>query len=71
MDVPKLKLIFTGLASLAATAGPTILLLGPNPSAGAGACALSPDDISTVQRQLAGRNASCTFNMTLDEILTM
>ena len=33
MDIPKLKLIFTGVASLASALAPAILLLGANTSA--------------------------------------
>ena len=80
LDIPKLRLIFTGVASLASAVAPAILLLGAGSNAaGTDECALSPDDISTVQSLgtamrtvLAGRNASCEFkNMTLDEILEM
>ena len=80
LDIPKLRLIFTGVASLASAVAPAILLLGASSNAaGTDECALSPDDISTVQSLgtamrtvLTGRNASCAFiNMTLDEILEM
>ena len=72
LDIPKLRLIFTGVASLASAVAPAILLLGASSNAaGTDECALSPDDISTVQGLLASRNASCAFNITLDEILEM
>ena len=71
MDKAKLKLVFLGVASAVSTVAPAILLLGTGPKAGTDECALSPDDISTVQGLLASRNASCAFNITLDEILEM
>ena len=54
-----------------------LLALGANPggSAGAGAavdvCELSATQVSMVQSVLQKRNASCSFNMTIDEILGM
>ena len=54
-----------------------LLALGANPggSAGAGAtadvCELSATQVSMVQSVLQERNASCSFNMTLDAILAM
>ena len=54
-----------------------LLALGgkPGSSAGvgveAGVCELSAAQVSMVQSVLQERNASCSFNMTIDEILGM
>ena len=54
-----------------------LLALGKNPGASAGAgaavdvCELSATQVSMVQSVLQERNASCSFNMTVDAVLAM
>ena len=51
-----------------------LLALGKNPggsATAAGVCELSAAQVSMVQSVLQERNASCSFNMTVDAVLAM
>ena len=51
---------------------PVILALKPTQVVlGTDACAMSAQEIATIQSTMMGRNASCLYNMTLDSILLL
>ena len=67
-----LKDIFVAMAGVLSTVLPVILALKPTPVVlGTNACAMSAQEIATIQSTMMGRNASCLYNMTLDSILLL
>lgn len=69
-----LNKIFSALVSFLVTVVPIILTLH-NPPAKQGeptaVCALSPAEVDMLQSVMQQRNLTCTYNITLDDVLGM
>ena len=68
--------IFSAVVSFFATVVPVILALhqtavGADDAVGQMSCGLSDSQVATFKGAMIGRNESCYFNMTIDEVLQM
>jgi len=76
LDETTLKGIFAAMIGLLTTFMPLVIALARAQdawqfTAGTGRCAMSTQQISTIQSAMIGRNASCAYVMSLDDILGM
>jgi hypothetical protein len=72
MDLKTLGNILAGLAGFASTAVPILFSLRPSAvKTGTDACSLTATEISVIQSGMMSRNETCTYNMTIDDVLGM
>ncbi len=72
MDLKTLGNILAGIAGVASTAVPILFSLRPSKiEMGDQVCALTAVEVSIIQSGMLSRNESCTYNVTLDEVLGM
>ena len=72
MDLKTLGNIVAAIVGVASTAVPILFSLRPSTVAiGTDACSLTASEIGIFQSTMMGRNESCAYNMTLNEILGM
>ena len=72
MDLKTLGNIVAAIAGIATTAVPILFSLRPSTvSLGDDVCSLTASEIAIFQSAMMGRNESCAYNMTLNEILGM
>ena len=74
IDIGMMNRIFSALVSFLVTVVPIILALTPSTGIseiGTNACSLTANEIAVIQSGMMSRNETCSYNMTLNEILSM